>query len=425
MGLTDVLRLEGVGKAYEIGEFSSGTLSKDIERWWIVNVLKKDDPFLKIGSSENKNSGPDSKVVWSLKDINFNLSQGDTLGIIGKNGAGKSTLLKVISRITYPSEGSIKIKGKISSLLEVGTGFHPELTGRENIFLNGAILGMTRFDIKQQLDEIIDFSGVERYIDTPVKRYSSGMYVRLAFAVAAHLNSDILIVDEVLAVGDLEFQNKCLGKMDEVSSRTGKTILFVSHNMQSVNKLCKKAILLEKGNLVSQGSVEDVTSVYIDNLKSLVHQESFIPLTCQYLEILGINIEESKGGSAKLLYTNSEILIRIFVRSKVMDLSPGITLILKDQNDNIVFSSINNLDPNFGKSRSIEEDFEFNCLIPKNFLNDIIYKMTLIVFRDRYVDAVAFEDILAFEIKDSDEIRGTYSNQFSGLVRPKLEWKST
>ena len=205
------IRVENLSKAYQLGQFSSGTISRDIERWW-ASFRGMEDPFLKIGETNDRSVKGTSDIVWSLKDINFEIQQGDSVGIIGKNGAGKSTLLKVLSKVTSPTTGLIKTKGRIASLLEVGTGFHPELTGKENIFLNGAILGMRKWEIQKKFDEIVDFSGVERYIDTPVKRYSSGMYVRLAFAVAAHLQSEILIIDEVLAVGDAEFQKKCLGK---------------------------------------------------------------------------------------------------------------------------------------------------------------------------------------------------------------------
>jgi len=211
--MPEVIKVENISKAYQLGSFGTGTISRDLERFW-AQLRGKEDPFLKIGELNDRTKKGKSNIVWSLKDINFEVNQGDTIGIVGRNGAGKSTLLKILSRVTSPTTGAIKIKGRVASLLEVGTGFHPELSGRDNIFLNGAILGMRKSEIKRKFDEIVDFAGVERYIDTPVKRYSSGMYVRLAFAVAAHLESEILIVDEVLAVGDAEFQKKCLGKME-------------------------------------------------------------------------------------------------------------------------------------------------------------------------------------------------------------------
>eukprot|EP01136_Pigoraptor_vietnamica_P024726 Opistho-1_new@78003 len=258
-----IIKVENLSKAYQLGQFSTGTLSRDLERWW-ADIRGKEDPFLKIGETNYRDKKGTSDVVWSLKDINFEIEQGTAVGIIGKNGAGKSTLLKILSQVTSPTSGSIRIKGRMASLLEVGTGFHPELTGRENIFLNGAILGMRKKEITRKFDEIVDFSGVERYIDTPVKRYSSGMYVRLAFAVAAHLESEILIVDEVLAVGDADFQKKCMGKMGEISEGQGRTILFVSHNMTSVAKLCTKGILLKDGKIDFTGHVDKTIDKYLN-----------------------------------------------------------------------------------------------------------------------------------------------------------------
>ncbi len=252
-----VVRVENVSKKYALGGYNTGSLKGDFNQWWTTKVRKQEDPFAKIGEEVR-----DGREFWALKDVSFEIRQGEAFGIIGKNGAGKSTLLKILSRITLPTTGSIKVKGRIASLLEVGTGFNPELSGRENIYLNGAILGMTKAEVVRKFDEIVDFSGVEKFIDTPVKRYSSGMYVRLAFAVAAHLDSEILILDEVLAVGDAEFQAKCLKKMDDVAHKQGRTVLFVSHSMVSVKKLCQSAILLEHGVVTSAGRVDDVFDVY-------------------------------------------------------------------------------------------------------------------------------------------------------------------
>jgi lipopolysaccharide transport system ATP-binding protein len=255
-----IIQVENVGKQYRLGQVGTGTISHDINRWW-HKVRGKEDPYLKVGEV-NDRTIKGSDLIWALKDINFEVKRGEVLGIIGKNGAGKSTLLKILSRVTGPSVGNIKVKGRIAALLEVGTGFHPELSGRENIFLNGAILGMSKQEIKRKFDEIVDFSGVERYIDTPVKRYSSGMYVRLAFAVAAHLEPEILIVDEVLAVGDADFQKKCLGKMKDVSGQ-GRTVLFVSHNMEAISKLCNTGVYLKHGQVSEIGSIDDVVSNYL------------------------------------------------------------------------------------------------------------------------------------------------------------------
>ncbi len=258
------IKVENLSKAYQLGEIGTGTLGNDLSRW-LAKIRGKEDPFLKIGEENDRATKGKSDVVWSLKDINFEIQEGDAVGIIGRNGAGKSTLLKLLSRVTSPTSGEINVKGRIASLLEVGTGFHPELSGRENIFLNGAILGMRKKEIHRRFDEIVEFSGVERYIDTPVKRYSSGMYVRLAFAVAAHLESEILIVDEVLAVGDAEFQKRCLQKMKEISKGEGRTILFVSHTMASVKQLCNKGILLANGKVELEGHMTDVINLYLSN----------------------------------------------------------------------------------------------------------------------------------------------------------------
>ena len=262
-----VIKAENISKQYRLGLVGTGTIKDDMKRWW-YKMRGAEDPFLKIGEANDRSTKGESDYVWSLQDINFEINQGDSVGIIGRNGAGKSTLLKILSQVTQPTTGKIYTKGRIASLLEVGTGFHPELTGRENIFLNGAILGMRKHEIARKLDEIIAFSGVERYIDTPVKRYSSGMYVRLAFAVAAHLESEILIVDEVLAVGDAEFQKKCLGKMNDVSKGEGRTVLFVSHNMAAVKNLCNRGIVLDKGTTLFSGDVNKASEFYMSSFNN-------------------------------------------------------------------------------------------------------------------------------------------------------------
>lgn len=256
-----VIKVENLSKQYRLGEVGKGTLKDDFKRWR-YRLMGKEDPFLKIGEENDRRKVSESDYVWALKDINFQVEQGDVVGIIGRNGAGKSTLLKILSRTTAPTTGSVKVKGRIASLLEVGTGFHGELSGRKNIYLNGAIMGLRKWEIDKKLDEIIDFAGVEKYLDTPVKRYSSGMYVRLAFAVAAHLEPDILILDEVLAVGDAEFQKKCLGKMKDVSQGQGRTVLFVSHNLASINSLCETSMLIDKGRLKIHGITQEVIKEY-------------------------------------------------------------------------------------------------------------------------------------------------------------------
>lgn len=258
-----VIEFNNVGKQYILGTIGTGTLSQDLNRWW-ANIRGKEDPYLKIGETNDRTQKGDSRFVWALRDISFKVEQGDVVGIVGKNGAGKSTLLKILSRVTTPTTGDIKIKGRIASLLEVGTGFHPEMTGRENIFMNGSIMGMTKAEIRSKFDEIVDFAGVAKYVDTPVKRYSSGMMVRLGFAIAAHLEPEILVVDEVLAVGDAEFQKKAIGKMQDVSKGEGRTVLFVSHNMAAVRSLCTRGILLRDGMVDFTGSIPETLNRYLN-----------------------------------------------------------------------------------------------------------------------------------------------------------------
>lgn len=286
------IEFDHVGKQYRLGLVSTRTLSHDLNRWWQMSIRRKEDPYLKIGETNDRSTMGNSEYVWALRDIDFKVEQGDVVGIIGKNGAGKSTLLKLLSKVTGPTVGTIRARGRIGALLEVGTGFHPEMTGRENIYMNGAIMGMTKNDVSRKLDEIVAFSGCERYIDTPVKRYSSGMTVRLGFAVAAHLEPEILVVDEVLAVGDAEFQKKAIGKMQDVSRGEGRTVLFVSHNMASIQNLCKTGILLERGQIKMSGAVGDVVSSYIasnlEEVGDISHLNEFrrIGVTTKELEIL-------------------------------------------------------------------------------------------------------------------------------------------
>ena len=312
------IKAENISKQYRLGEVGTGTLSHDLNRFW-HKVRGLEDPYLKIGEANDRSSKGESDYVWSLRDINFEIEQGDAVGIIGRNGAGKSTLLKLLSKVTKPTTGSFKVNGRIASLLEVGTGFNPEMTGRENIYLNGAILGMRRQEITEKLDEIIAFSGVERYIDTPVKRYSSGMYVRLAFAVAAHLESEILIVDEVLAVGDAEFQKKCLGKMGDVSKNEGRTVLFVSHNLGSVSSLCNTGLLLHNGGLVMNAPLQEVLAKYAEmNMAAVktLEQIHFAGSLQDKLKINKIEFNNKNPFSESLHITPQEdIQLSIFVEA--------------------------------------------------------------------------------------------------------------
>jgi lipopolysaccharide transport system ATP-binding protein len=310
-----VIKVSNLSKQYRLGQVGTGTISHDVNRWW-HKVRGKEDPYLKIGESNDRTVKGESDYVWALKDINFEVQQGEVLGIIGRNGAGKSTLLKILSRTTSPTTGSVKLKGRIASLLEVGTGFHPELSGRDNIYLNGAILGMTRQEIKRKFDEIVDFAGIERYIDTPVKRYSSGMYVRLAFGVAAHLESEILIVDEVLAVGDAEFQKKCLGKMKEVSEGQGRTVLFVSHNMSALKRICQKGLIIQNGKLLEEGDIDNIVSIYLNERgESVMSEINFVSKDTR-LKVESISIN---GGTKNFFELSSEAKLDILIKGELYD----------------------------------------------------------------------------------------------------------
>ena len=306
-----ILKAENISKQYRLGQVGTGTLSHDLNRWW-HQIRGKENPYLKIGDTNDRSTKGESDYVWALQDINFEVERGEVLGIIGKNGAGKSTLLKILSRVTAPTTGNIKFGGRVASLLEVGTGFNGEMTGRENVYLNGAILGMTKKEITAKIDEIIDFSGCERYIDTPVKRYSSGMTVRLAFAVAAFLEPEILIIDEVLAVGDAEFQKKAIGKMQDISRQGGRTVLFVSHNMAAVRSLCTRGIVLENGKVVFEGGIDESVDLYINQSNSeTVYNKDLICKNNSNLEIDSIKINNSDKNNIVMNSEENDISIEI------------------------------------------------------------------------------------------------------------------
>ena len=333
--MATAIEFNHVGKQYRLGLVSTGTISHDLNRWWQTAILRREDPYLKIGSVNDRTQKADSDYVWALRDIDFKVEQGDVVGIIGKNGAGKSTLLKLLSKVTAPTVGTIRARGRIASLLEVGTGFHGEMTGRENIYLNGAILGMTKQEITAKLDEIVDFSGCERYLDTPVKRYSSGMTVRLGFAVAAFLDPEILVVDEVLAVGDAEFQKKAIGKMQDVSRGEGRTVLFVSHNMASIRSLCRTGVVLDKGQLVYQGNVIDAISYYKNNSmekhdgKKII---DFAKYNTESIQLSKITLNGNENAETTLEAGDNKLLLRV---EGCNDVARFLTIevCLKDEND--------------------------------------------------------------------------------------------
>lgn len=332
---TPILEISNVSKQYRLGYVGTGTMSDDLWRWW-YRVRGKEDPYLKIGEENDRTQVGDSEYVWALRDINLQVQQGEVLGIIGANGAGKSTLLKILSRVTGPTIGTITARGRIASLLEVGTGFHGELTGRENIFLNGAILGMTKREIQSKFDEIVDFAGCQRYIDTPVKRYSSGMYVRLAFAVAAHLEPEILIVDEVLAVGDAEFQKKAIGKMKDISSGQGRTVLFVSHNMDSIEQLCSKAIYLSNGQLVSYGNTSDIIHEYLscNNPQQLSLESPKRRSGNRNIEYISVNTYNSDEIQTNTFHSNDSIIVK--TKLKINDVNTYSDIVVGIGIENII-----------------------------------------------------------------------------------------
>ena len=425
--MSTAIKVENLSKIYRLGEIGTGTISRDLERWFKMRVLQKEDPFLKIGESNDRSKKGSSDLVYSLKDINFEINQGDAVGIIGRNGAGKSTLLKILSRVTTPSTGRINIKGRVASLLEVGTGFHPELTGRENIYLNGAILGMRKKEIDRKLEEIIDFSGVERYIDTPVKRYSSGMYVRLAFAVAAHLESEILIVDEVLAVGDAEFQKKCLGKMGEVSKGEGRTVLFVSHNMASVLQLTNKSLVLESGmniqKLMSSKSAvhyfQSGNSVSNNKRKDLTFYRR--PNVDGSMLINKISVNESVDSICELgLF--EEIQINLGIDSKITRLGIEILLTILNHNGEII-TTINSNDQNFVEPILIGQN-KIEIKLTDNRFTPGKYSGHIAITQDSI--SIAYDyllDVPLFEILDSLQSPNWIDRPNGYLQFKNITWK--
>jgi lipopolysaccharide transport system ATP-binding protein len=415
------IKAENLSKAYQIGEFTTGTISRDIERWWAL-ARGKEDPFLKIGETNVRSEKGGSNMVWSLKDLNFEVRQGEALGIIGKNGAGKSTLLKVLSQVTTPTRGTVKMKGRVASLLEVGTGFHPELTGRENIFLNGAILGMTKSEVKKKFDEIVDFSGVERYIDTPVKRYSSGMYVRLAFAVAAHLDSEILIVDEVLAVGDAEFQKKCIGKMGDISKGEGRTILFVSHVLSMIKSLCKETIILENGTIRDIGTSDTMIREYLSSKKQSTKEWEINTIGDHVATLISARITDSEGHDISFMNLGEDSMIEYSYRIKEEGFTFNPNIHLFDQNGNYVFVTSDS----YSRKHFKPGVYISRVKIPGKFLNTGIFTAGLALTSYPGTVIHFFEsDALTFEVKeDIGKREHAYTGVIPGVIRPELEWKT-
>lgn len=412
-----VIKVEDLGKQYHLGQVGTGTLSHDINRIW-NRIRGKEDPYLKIGDPNDRTMKGNSEFVWALKNVNFEIKQGDVLGIIGKNGAGKSTLLKILSQITSPSVGEVKIKGRIAALLEVGTGFHPELTGRENIFLNGAILGMTKVEIKNKLDEIVSFSGVEKYLDTPVKRFSSGMIVRLGFAVAAHLEPEILIVDEVLAVGDAEFQKKCLGKMKDVSIE-GRTVLFVSHNMTAVKSLCKTALFLKNGTVEESGIAKNIVDNYLLNYRK---------------QNLSITWEKDSSESPQNNYQKVTRFEIINLASNPSEITVATPLLIEFEIDNLVEGKINlslhvynseelcifvTASPvvNLSCGKAL-----FSCNLGNHIFNDGCYMFSMMIVRNEGGEGTMIvKENLQVEFFEEREI-SAWHGKWPGVLRPHFNW---
>ena len=426
-----VIKAEDISKQYRLGLVGTGTVRDDMKRWW-YNLRGKEDPFLKIGEANDRSSKGESNYVWSLRDINFEINQGDSVAIIGRNGAGKSTLLKILSQVTQPTTGKIYTKGRIASLLEVGTGFHPEMTGRENIYLNGAILGMRKHEITRKFDEIVAFSGVERYIDTPVKRYSSGMYVRLAFAVAAHLESEILIVDEVLSVGDAEFQKKCLGKMNDVSKGEGRTVLFVSHNMAAVSTLCNSGIYLNNGLIEGIGGIDNIITQYINNGQegfAFVEEDQIkYKNRCPHAYFNSIKIvSENEIKSSVRIDRTVAIEIEYTVTTDDIVIWPSIHLL--DSLGTCILATFNSpasslvIDPFFGKALK-QGRYKTVCVIPENFLNESYYKISAFLVPPNYSEMAVSEEVLSFSVNETGEMTKDYVGGWIGQIRPKLQWNT-
>ena len=420
-----VIRVENLGKKYIIKHQQQGRSNYVALRDVMANGVKSfGRRVLKPG--EKKEANPAVEEFWALKDVSFEIKRGDRVGIIGRNGAGKSTLLKVLSRITEPTTGRIALKGRVASLLEVGTGFHPELTGRENIFLNGAILGMSKVEIKKKFDEIVAFAEVEKFLDTPVKRYSSGMYVRLAFAVAAHLEPEILVVDEVLAVGDAQFQKKCLGKMEDVG-KEGRTVLFVSHNMATLTQLCKRAIWLERGEILRKGNTEKVVSRYLSGGASVsgesVWQHGIANAGVNEFKLRAVRIKNTGGEIAEIL--DARLSFWIEVEFEIFKLLPfcrvGITLSTAER-----LHILQTYDADIEEYSGLRQPglFVSVCEIPGYLLSPGRYVVSINAGIRGIKNFVALENALCFDIEDTGAIGSSMGGRRLGIIRPQLKWQN-
>jgi lipopolysaccharide transport system ATP-binding protein len=412
-----VIKVENLSKQYRLGEVGTGSMRDDFIRWR-YRMMGREDPFLTIGEENDRTVKSTSKYIWALKDINFEVKQGEILGIIGRNGAGKSTLLKILSRTTGPTIGSLKMKGRIASLLEVGTGFHGELSGRENIFLNGAIMGMNKAEIKSKLDEIIDFAGVEKYIDTPVKRYSSGMYVRLAFGVAAHLDPDIMIVDEVLAVGDAEFQKKALGKMKEVSSKGGRTVLFVSHNLIAVRKLCNTGIFLKNGRVSYKGNINNAIDNYMEDGRPLNLAHYVVNKIKKETQIVEIKVLNKNNEICSTFNFDSDITLFFKIKVEKEDFKSVFGFRVKDRFERNIFSSEIKLEQYI----HCEGVSAFSVNIPKSLLAPNVYQLVVAIHVINQEIISIVENDICFEIIESGTNFIEYLGADTGCVLVDCKW---
>jgi lipopolysaccharide transport system ATP-binding protein len=415
-----ILKVENVSKLYRLGTVGTGTFRGDVQRFWKTKILGQEDPFLKIGQTNDRTSKGKAEYVWALQNINFEVKRGEVIGIIGKNGAGKSTLLKLLSRITSPTTGNIKSAGRMASLLEVGTGFHPELTGRDNIFLNGAILGMTKKEIQAKFDEIVDFSGCELYIDTPTKRYSSGMTVRLGFAVAAFLDPEILIVDEVLAVGDAEFQKKAIGKMKEVSSGGQRTVLFVSHNMASVNALCSSAIFMENGMVKEIGETGKIIKSYFTD-SQINSNERLFDYEHEFFQIKKIKVF-NKANLSSEIYRDQEIVFEFHYENNSIIGKTYFNLKFKNEmGEYFMVTSSSKSSHKIMTGTGVSK-----MIVPEGFFNEGIYLIELMIIN--YSDSNGYEtyyheqEFLQIEILQEKRTIGSWMGKEVGQIRHTFEW---
>jgi lipopolysaccharide transport system ATP-binding protein len=417
------VRVEHLSKQYHKGVLGYSTIRERLDYRW-AKLRNREDPNSKIGDSRATSEG----MFYALNDVSFTVEKGDALGIIGNNGSGKSTLLKILSKITSPTSGTIETVGKVASLLEVGTGFHPEMTGRENVYLNGAILGMSQAEINRKFDTIVDFSGIGSFIDTPVKRYSSGMYVRLAFSVASHLDSDIVILDEVLAVGDAHFQRKCLEKMEQISQDNGRTVLFVSHSAASVKRLCNHCLWLDQGRTVAYGETDEIVNQYVGGgagtefrYQTVWTDEATAPQNKDII-LRKVYLCNARGEATTGVGIDEDFMVAIEYETKSETSYAGFTCLVKDEYEGLIFSSLSNLEQSWYDKPMGKGRFRTFCVFPGNCFNNVTLSFGLSFFGRDYSDLVSINNPLRIALADSFAIRGDYQHGYGGPLRPKLTW---